>query len=162
VSFDENILQNEDHSLQILDKNTITAFNKISEKYKLKNYTYYNSIDAFLRCAIVKNCKAFSDIPKKYISVQLCEFAVCEIDDSLEYIPTEMITLDLYKIGIYEDVSFFNRIPESSITEELCKFFLEQYENGLDYLPKKFLTEDMVNFAIVKFTIASVKNFFGK
>ena len=133
-----NKLMTKEHSL--LAKN---SENKITEEPKRIEDT--EDYKKYLRKA--KNNKKFNlqDVPKEYITQEICEAAVEKNTYNLARVPEKFKTQEMCEAAVEQNEYCLDSVPENLISQKMVNKILEEGSYMTRYVPLKYFTPQITN-----------------
>ena len=93
---------------------------KARKEKQLNNNEYYQKYLEYIK---INGC-LIKNVPKEYITQELCELAVKQNGVALKWVPEELRTFDMCEIALNYDPTLMQYVPEEFKTYELCKVAL--------------------------------------
>ena len=98
--------------------------------------------------AVHQSANAIEYVPDQYKTPDLCKVAVKKNPFLLRHVPVSLITPDLVKIAIRQNLSAISVVPSKHRSYEICKFIVKKSGDLLRYVPKKLQTPELCKIAI--------------
>lgn len=87
-------------------------------------------------------------IPKKFITEEICNYAVRKYIQNFWYVPKHLRSDELCIYAFNTNTRLFIELPDFIKTYEMCLKYIKLERSDIDYIPLKFRTEEMYTEAI--------------
>ena len=97
---------------------------------------------AYWLAQVNKNYNNLAKVPKAEISAALCELAVKQSGQALQYVPVKMKTFALCELALSDSGYALEFVPATMITKELC-YLAARKQTAVEYIPKELLDYEL-------------------
>lgn len=97
-----------------------------NKRRMIRNQTYLNELSkdqltVFYEHAVLENGNMLINVPQKFMSYKMCEFALSQILGLAGYVPQHLFDAHLSKCAVEKDPYSITVIPPHLVTSELCE-----------------------------------------
>lgn len=77
------------------------------------------------------NCANLQYIPPSFITIELCEIAVCKSGKTLQFVPSSILNKQLCLLAVFENFMALEFVPTSILDEDICMAAFSKFD--VDY-----------------------------
>ena len=120
-------------------------FHKIMRKLNSEcDPSYYEN-------TVAKNYYTLPNVPWYALTSDICWSALRSSEYAIFYIPSRLITREMWKYAISRNPWFIQSAPKKILTQDICHMAMHRNPSVVMYVPKKFQTDEMWEHSIMRY-----------